>query len=47
MLEEGHINIFKRHQEMANYTKSWVIENNMRMFAEDGYESVTVSDNCQ
>ena len=28
---------------MANYTKSWVIENNMRMFAEDGYESVTVS----
>ncbi len=43
MLEEGHINIFKRHQEMASYTKSWVIENNMRMFAEDGYESVTVS----
>ena len=43
MLEEGHRNIAKRHQEMASYTQNWVKKHGMEMFPEEGYESVTVS----
>jgi len=43
MLEEGHRNIAKRHEEMAKYTRSWVEKHGMEMFPEKGYESVTVS----
>ncbi len=43
MLAEGHNNIAKRHEDMAKYTRSWVEKHGMKMFAEKGYESITVS----
>ena len=43
MLEEGHQNIAKRHEEMAKYTRDWAKKHGMKMFPEAGYESVTVS----
>lgn len=43
MLEEGHKNVAKRHEEMAKFTRDWVTKHGMEMFPEEGYESVTVS----
>ncbi|MHA2504128.1 MAG: pyridoxal-phosphate-dependent aminotransferase family protein [Candidatus Kariarchaeaceae archaeon] len=43
MLEEGHANISKRHEEMAKFTRTWVHKHGMKMFPEEGYESITVS----
>lgn len=43
MLNEGHKNIAKRHEDMAVYTRKWVEKHGMKMFPEAGYESITVS----
>ncbi|MEF8879486.1 MAG: alanine--glyoxylate aminotransferase family protein [Candidatus Thermoplasmatota archaeon] len=42
MLEEGHKNRSKRHQEMAEYTQNWA-KKHFEMFPEEGYWSQTVS----
>lgn len=36
-------NRFKRHKEMAKYTRKWALDNGFEMFSELGYESDTVS----
>src|SRR3989344_8315261 len=41
--KEGLENRFKRHKEMADYTREWVKKNGFEMFSERGYESDTVS----
>jgi len=43
MLEEGAENIYKRHKEMAEYTRNWALEKGFGLFAEEGYRSVTVT----
>ncbi|MHA2330792.1 MAG: pyridoxal-phosphate-dependent aminotransferase family protein [Candidatus Hodarchaeales archaeon] len=43
MLVEGHQNRYKRHVEMAEYTRNWVKEKGFEMLPEPGFESVTVS----
>lgn len=43
MLKEGAVNRYKRHLEMAEYTQKWALEHGFKLFAEDGYASVTVS----
>ncbi|MBA7519900.1 Serine-pyruvate aminotransferase [subsurface metagenome] len=43
MLKEGAVNRYKRHLEMAEYTQKWALDNGFKLFAEDGYASVTVS----
>ena len=43
MLAEGHQNIAKRHEEMAKFTRSWATKHGMKMFPEEGCESITVS----
>ncbi len=40
---EGLENRFKRHKEMADYTREWAKKNGFEMFSEEGYESDTVS----
>ncbi|MFH1240635.1 MAG: alanine--glyoxylate aminotransferase family protein [Candidatus Diapherotrites archaeon] len=42
IFEEGAENRFARHKKMANYVRGWV-KNNFEMFAELGYESLTVT----
>ena len=42
MLEEGHHERDKRHQEMAEYTREWAREH-FGLFPEEGYESQTVT----
>ena len=42
MKAEGMDNRYKRHKEMAHYVQDWA-KKNFAMFAEPGYESVTVS----
>ncbi|MBY9000542.1 MAG: alanine--glyoxylate aminotransferase family protein [Candidatus Heimdallarchaeota archaeon] len=43
MLEEGAENICNRLTELAAYTHNWALEHGFGLFAEEGYESVTVS----
>ncbi len=43
MLEEGLENRFKRHEEMAKRVRSWAKEKGFELFAEEGYESNTVT----
>jgi predicted phosphoserine aminotransferase len=40
---EGIENRFKRHAEMAQYTREWAKRNGFEMFSEQGYHSNTVS----
>ena len=40
---EGLENRFKRHKEMAEYTRNWAIDNGFKLFPEQGFESDTVS----
>jgi len=40
---EGIENRFKRHKEMAEYTRGWAKKHGFTMFSEKGYESDTVS----
>jgi len=42
MLEETSQGRYRRHLEMAEYTRAWA-RKNFEMFPEEGYESVTVS----
>jgi predicted phosphoserine aminotransferase len=42
MLKEGMNNRYRRHKEMANMVQKWGREN-FKLFAEPGYESVTVT----
>lgn len=42
ILAEGMENRYKRHLEMANYVRDWA-KNNFAIFAESGYESVTLT----
>ncbi|KAB1188006.1 MULTISPECIES: alanine--glyoxylate aminotransferase family protein [Haloferax] len=42
MLEEGHKQRSRRHEEMAEYTRDWAYEH-FDMFPEEGYESQTVA----
>lgn len=41
--EEGLENRFKRHRQMAEYTRNWAKKNGFTMFSEEGYHSNTVS----
>lgn len=41
--KEGLDNRFKRHKEMADYTREWAKKNGFEMFSEKGAESDTVS----
>ncbi len=43
MLKEGMENRYKRHKQMAEYTRSWALARGFEMFAEAGYESPTVT----
>lgn len=43
MLAEGHQARYKRHVEMAEYTRKWALDHGFTIFAEPGYESVTVT----
>lgn len=40
---EGLENRFKRHKDMAEYTRNWAKNNGFEMFSEEGYHSDTVS----
>ena len=40
---EGLENRFKRHKEMADYTRGWAKKNGFEMFSEQGYQSDTIS----
>ena len=42
MLEETYDKIYQRHKNMAEYTQQWA-KKHFAMFAEPGYESITVS----
>jgi aspartate aminotransferase-like enzyme len=42
MLEETYDGVYKRHLDMAKYTQQWA-KKHFAMFAEPGYESITVS----
>ncbi|SFR61128.1 pyridoxal-phosphate-dependent aminotransferase family protein [Halogeometricum limi] len=42
MLDEGHEERSRRHEEMAEYTREWAAEH-FAMFPEEGYESQTVA----
>jgi aspartate aminotransferase-like enzyme len=42
LLEETYDKVYKRHQDMANYTQTWA-KKHFSMFPEEGYESITVS----
>ncbi len=43
ILEEGMEARYRRHAEMAEYTRKWALEHGFEMFPEKGYESPTVS----
>lgn len=43
MLQEGLQDRYARHQGMAEYTRRWAIENGFALFAEEGFESPTVT----
>ncbi len=40
---EGLENRFKRHKDMAEYTRNWAKDNGFEMFSEEGYHSDTIS----
>ncbi|MFX1391461.1 MAG: pyridoxal-phosphate-dependent aminotransferase family protein [Promethearchaeota archaeon] len=40
---EGLEKRFERHEQLANHTRSWVLNENLKMLPEKGYESNTVS----
>jgi len=40
---EGIDNRFSRHKEMADYTRKWALEEGFSLFAEEGFESDTVT----
>ncbi len=42
LLEETHEGVYQRHKAMAEYTQKWA-KKHFRLFAEPGYESVTVT----
>ena len=41
--EEGLENRYKRHANMADYTRKWCTDNGFSLFAEEGYRSQTVT----
>ncbi|MEA2036700.1 MAG: alanine--glyoxylate aminotransferase family protein [Nanoarchaeota archaeon] len=41
--QEGLENRFKRHKEMADYTRNWIKDNGFEMFSEEGCHSDTIS----
>ncbi|MFX1511289.1 MAG: pyridoxal-phosphate-dependent aminotransferase family protein [Promethearchaeota archaeon] len=43
MLKEGHQQRYERHKEMATYTQEWAKKLGFELFAEPGYESITVT----
>lgn len=43
IIKEGLENRYRRHLEMAKYTRQWGIERFGKLFAEPGYESVTLT----
>ncbi|MCK5023296.1 MAG: alanine--glyoxylate aminotransferase family protein [Candidatus Aenigmarchaeota archaeon] len=43
MLNEGMENRFKRHAQMAEFTRKWVIDSGFELFTEKGYESNTLT----
>ncbi len=43
ILEEGVEARYKRHAEMAEFTRKWALKHGFEMFPEKGYESPTVS----
>jgi len=43
MLKEGIENRFERHRQMGEMTRKWAVESGFEIFAEEGYESDTVS----
>jgi aspartate aminotransferase-like enzyme len=42
LLEETYDRVYRRHNDMANYTQQWA-KQHFAMFPEPGYESITVS----
>jgi len=43
MLAEGLENRYARHVKMAEYVRGWALDNGFGLFAESGYESVTLT----
>ncbi|MCX5970442.1 MAG: alanine--glyoxylate aminotransferase family protein [Coprothermobacterota bacterium] len=43
IMEEGIENRFRRHAEMAEYTRGWAAKHGMLLFSEEGYHSNTVT----
>ncbi len=43
MNNEGPENRYQRHEEMAQRTREWVVEHGFDLFAEEGYESSTIT----
>ncbi|MFZ9010613.1 MAG: pyridoxal-phosphate-dependent aminotransferase family protein [Anaerohalosphaeraceae bacterium] len=43
LLEEGMENVWKRHQEMADYVRGWGTEQGFELFPQAGYESNTLT----
>ena len=41
--QEGLDNRWKRHQEMATFTRRWAIDHGQTLFPEEGYESTTIT----
>ena len=41
--QEGLDNRWKRHQEMAAFTRRWAIDHGQTLFPEEGYESTTIT----
>ena len=40
---EGLDNRWRRHQEMAEFTRKWAIEHGQKLFPEEGFESTTIT----
>ncbi len=43
LLKETPQGVYKRHKEMAEFTRKWAIDKGFAIFAEQGYESVSVT----
>ncbi|MHA1399855.1 MAG: pyridoxal-phosphate-dependent aminotransferase family protein [Candidatus Heimdallarchaeaceae archaeon] len=43
MLKEGAEGRYERHKAMAELTRNWALKHGFKLFAEEGYESVTVT----
>ncbi|OQA31820.1 MAG: phosphoserine aminotransferase [archaeon ADurb.Bin336] len=43
MLKEGMENVWARHEELAKQTQEWAIKNEMKLFAQSGHRSKTVT----